>query len=490
MTSFDYDIAVLGGGAAGLTTAAGCAQTGAKTLVIEKEEHLGGDCLHYGCVPSKTLIRSANICHLMHHSSVFGLPKVDIPPVEFHLIARRIQKVIETIQEHDSPERFCKLGAAVKTAKATFVDDHEISLEDGTRITAEKWVIATGSHSSIPAIPGLDSVPYLTNRDIFTLQKLPQSMIILGGGPIAVEMAQAFARLGSKVTIIQRSGQILSREDPDLANILQEHLENEGVAVRTQAVITRIFEDKDAIRVQTQNAEGKLMLFEAEKLLVALGRSPNIADLNLEKAGVDFTAQGIVVDQRLRTSQKHIYAAGDVTGNHLFTHAAGYEGGIVVSNAAFHLPRKVDYTLMPWCTYTDPELAGIGYTEKQAGAENISYQVITETFATNDRALAEGDDTGLLKLLLDAKEKPIGVQILGPHAGELMGEWVAFFNSGMKLSTLASSVHPYPTLAEINKRVAGTFFGPKIFSETVRKALTFFFQFKGRACLVAEEPKK
>ena len=490
MTSFDYDIAVLGGGAAGLTTAAGCAQAGAKTLVIEKEEHLGGDCLHYGCVPSKTLIRSAKVCHLMHHSSIFGLPKVDIPPVEFHLIARRIQKVIETIQEHDSPERFCKLGAAVKTGNATFVDDHQVCLEDGAKIRAEKWVIATGSGPSIPAIPGLNTVPYLTNRNIFSLQKLPQSMIILGGGPIAVEMAQAFARLGTKVTVIQRSGQILSREDPDLAALLQQRLEHEGVAVRTHAAITRISENKGAIRVQTQNAEGKIMLFEAEKLLVALGRSPNIADLHLEKAGVDFTPQGIVVDQRLRTSQKHIYAAGDVTGKHLFTHAAGYEGGIVVSNAAFHLPRKVDYSLMPWCTYTDPELAGIGYTEKQAAAENISYQVITETFAANDRALAEGDDTGLLKLLLDAKEKPIGVQILGPHAGELMGEWVAFFNSGMKLSTLASSVHPYPTLAEINKRVAGTFFGPKIFSETVRKALTFFFQFKGRACTLPEESEK
>jgi pyruvate/2-oxoglutarate dehydrogenase complex dihydrolipoamide dehydrogenase (E3) component len=479
MTSFDYDIAVLGGGAAGLTTAAGCAQTGAKTLVIEKEEHLGGDCLHYGCVPSKTLIRSANICHLMHHSSVFGLPKVDIPPVEFHLIARRIQKVIETIQEHDSPERFCKLGAAVKTGKATFVDDHQISLEDGSRITAEKWVIATGSHSSIPAIPGLDTVPYLTNRDIFTLQKLPQSMIILGGGPIAVEMAQAFARLGSKVTIIQRSGQILSREDPDLANILQEHLENEDVAVRTQAVITRIFEDKDAIREQSQNAEGKLMLFEAEKLLVALGRSPNIADLNLEKAGVDFTAQGIVVDQRLRTSQKHIYAAGDVTGNHLFTHAAGYEGGIVVSNAAFHLPRKVDYTLMPWCTYTDPELASVGYNEKSAESEGINYKTVLSPLSEIDRAQAEGETEGLIKILIDRKERIIGTQIAGLHAGDLIQSSLYAIQNGYKLMDLMGPMIPYPTLGEIQKRAAGNYLAAKLFNPGTKKILKKLYRYRG-----------
>ena len=487
MTSYDYDIGIIGGGAAGLTVAAGCAQVGAKTLVLEREPELGGDCLHYGCVPSKTLIHSARVYHLLGRTRSLGLPGVDLPPVEFNLIARRIREVIEQIQEHDSKERFCKLGAAVHTGKATFVDDHQVTLEDGTRFSADKWVVATGSSPSLPGVPGLDEVDALTNRDIFSLDRLPVSMIILGGGPIAVEMAQAFARLGTRVTIIQRSVQLLSREDPDMAAIIRHRLEQEGIIVRTGLSLARVSTVGDMIRVKVTDDQEKNLLFEAEKLFVAMGRTPNVMDLGLEQAGVDFTTRGIGVDDRLRTSQKHIYAAGDVTGTFLFTHAAGYEGGIVVSNAAFHVPRKIDYSFMPWCTYTDPELAGIGYTEQQARAEDIPYKVITESFSANDRALAENEETGMLKLILDKKEKPIGVQIAGPHAGELLGEWVAFFNGGMKLSTLASSIHPYPTLAEINKRVAGSFLAPKIFSKTVSKALTFFFQFKGRACSVKDE---
>ncbi|GAU09224.1 dihydrolipoyl dehydrogenase family protein [Desulfoplanes formicivorans] len=487
MASYDYDIGIIGGGAAGLTVAAGCAQVGAKTIVVEKEAELGGDCLHYGCVPSKTLVHTARVYHLLGQTRSLGLPALDVPPVDFKRIARRIREVIEQIQKHDSRERFCKLGAAVHTGKATFADEHQIILEDGTRLSADKWVVATGSSPARPDVPGLDEVDFLTNRDLFSLESLPQSMIILGGGPIAVEMAQAFARLGTRVTIIQRSAQLLSREDPDMAAIITRCLEEEGVLVRTGLAIARVSAEDQVIRVKARDGQGKNLLFEAEKLLVALGRTPNIMDLGLDQAGVDYTSKGINVDQRLRTSQSHIYAAGDVTGRFLFTHAAGYEGGIVVSNAAFHLPRKVDYTFMPWCTYTDPELAGIGYTENQARANNIQYRVITETFAANDRSLAENNTTGLLKLVLDSKDKPIGVQIIGPHAGELLGEWVAFFNAGMKLSTLAASVHPYPTLGEINKRVAGSYLAPKIFSKTVSRALTFFFQFKGRACPLPED---
>jgi len=410
--------------------------------------------------------------------------------VEFNQIARRIRAVIDRIQKHDSRERFCKLGAALHTGSATFVDEHQIAFEDGTRFSADKWVVATGSSPAIPPVPGLDDVDILTNRDIFSLDRLPASMIILGGGSIAVEMAQAFARLGTQVTIIQRSAQLLSREDPDMAAIIHQRLDQEGVIVRTGLSIARVSSDGETIRVKATDGHGKNLLFEAERILVALGRTPNIMNLGLDQAGVDFISRGIMVDQRLRTSQKHIYAAGDVTGQFLFTHAAGYEGGIVVSNAAFHLPRKVDYSFMPWCTYADPELAGIGYTEKQARNENIEYSVITESFVDNDRSLTENQETGLLKLILDRKEKPLGVQIAGPHAGELLSEWVAFFNTGMKLSTLAAAVHPYPTLAEINKRVAGSYLAPKIFSNTVSKALAFFFQFKGRACSLPDEGRR
>ena len=220
----------------------------------------------------------------------------------------------------------------------------------------------------------------------------------------------------------------------------------------------------------------------AEKILVALGRDPNLKGLNLDKIGVAFERQGIKVDERLRTTRKHIYAAGDVTGAYQFTHAAGYEGGIVISNAVFHFPRKADYTFMPWCTYTDPELAGIGMNEAAAKEAGLEYKVWTEAFINNDRSLAEGEKAGRIKMILDKDEKPLGVQILGPQAGELLNEWVAVLNGRMKLSTLASAVHPYPTLGEINKRVAGTFFSPKIFSDRIKKGLKFFFHLKGRAC--------
>lgn len=487
MASFDYDIGIIGGGPAGLTIAAGCARSGAKTLLVEREPELGGDCLHYGSVPSKTLIHAARVYHLLGQTRSLGLPRMDLPPVEFNQVSRRIREVISRIQQHDSRERFCKLGAAVHTGSATFVDEHQITFEDGTRFSAEKWVVATGSSPAIPPVPGLGDVDVLTNRDIFSLDRLPASMIILGGGSIAVEMAQAFARLGTLVTIIQRSGQLLSREDPDMALIVHQRLEQEGVIVRTGLSIARVSAEGEMIRIKATDGQGKNLLFEAEKILVALGRTPNIKNLGLDQAGVDHTSRGIVVDQCLRTSQEHIYAAGDATGQFLFSHAAGYEGEIVVSNAVFNLSRTVDYTLMPWCTYTDPELAGIGYTEKQARYEDIEYNVITESFVHNDRSLTQNQETGLLKLILDHTEKPLGVQIVGPHAGELLNEWVALFTANMNLSTLAAAVHLYPTLSEINKQVAGSYLAPKSFPETTSKASTLSFPFKGRTGSLPDE---
>ena len=481
MTAYDYDIGVIGGGAAGLTVAAGSAQLGARTLLIEKEPALGGDCLHYGCVPSKTLIRTAQVYHQIRHLEAFGLPAVAIPRVEFKPIAARIQQVIQTIQAHDSVERFCNLGARVAFGQAEFVDDHAVRL-DGETLSARTWVLATGSSPAAPKLPGLDTTPYLTNREIFSLEELPGSMIVLGAGPIACEMAQAFARLGTDVQVIQRSGQILSKEDPDMADRLQARLEAEGVRFHLKAGVQEVRERGRAKEVVCTDADGLEQVLRADRLLVALGREANVSGLDLEKTGIDFTSKGIPVDARMRTTQKHIYAAGDVIGKNLFTHAAGFEGGIVVSNAVFHLPRKADDTWMPWCTYTDPELASIGLNEKRAAAQGVEIQVFTEPFSKNDRSLAENEDLGCIKLLLDAKDKPVGVQILGPQAGELLSEWVAALNCGAKLTTLAGAIHPYPTLAEINKRVVGRVLEPKIFSETMQKALKFFFNFKGRAC--------
>jgi pyruvate/2-oxoglutarate dehydrogenase complex dihydrolipoamide dehydrogenase (E3) component len=481
MADYNFDIGVIGSGAAGLTVTAGAAQAGAKTLLVEKEKELGGDCLHYGCVPSKTLIKTAHVYHLMKNSKEFGLPGVELPPVDFREVAKRIQSVISTIQEHDSEERFCKLGAKVEFGEPTFVDEHSIRL-NGETISAKNWVLSTGSSPGIPPIDGLDRTPYITNKEIWSLDHLPESLIILGAGPIAIEMAQAFGRLGSKVTVVQRSNQILSQEDKDMADTVMEVLHSEGVTFYLNSSVVGVRDLGSEREVIIKSGANETTQLRAEKILVAMGRRANVEGLGLEGLGVEFSGKGIQVDNRLRTKQKHIYAAGDVTGQYQFTHAAGYEGGIVFTNAIFRLPRKVDYTFVPWCTFTDPELASIGMNEKTAEAAGIEYSVWTEEFKDNDRSLAEGERVGTIKMILDVKEKPIGVQILGPQAGELLSEWVAVLNGKMKLSTLASAVHPYPTLGEINKRVAGNFFSPKIFSERVRKGLKFFFNLKGRAC--------
>jgi len=481
MAEYEFDIGVIGGGAAGLTVTSGSAQLGAKTLLIEKEKELGGDCLHFGCVPSKTLIRTAHVYHLMKNAKEFGLPQVDLPPVDYREVKERIDSVISIIQKHDSEERFCSLGAKVEFGTPTFIDEHSIRL-NGSTYSAKNWVISTGSSPSIPPIEGLDRTKFITNKEIFSLDHLPKSMIILGAGPIATEMAQAFCRLGSKVFVVQRSHQILSKEDKDMADLVMEVLSAEGVTFYLKASVLSIRDLVGEKEVTISNGEGKIVTLWAETILVAMGRDVNVRGLGLDEIGVEFDRKGVKIDARMRTNHKHIYAAGDVTGAYQFTHAAGYEGGIVLSNAIFHLPRKADYTFFPWCTYTDPELAGIGMNEKMAGAAGVKYSVFTENFEGNDRSLAEGEKIGKIKMILDEKEKPIGVQILGPQGGELLSEWVAVLNGKVRLSTLASAVHPYPTLGEINKKIAGTYFSPKIFSEKVKKSLKFFFHLKGRAC--------
>lgn len=486
MASYEYDIGILGGGAAGLTVASGAAQLGARTILIEKEKSLGGDCLHYGCVPSKTLIKTAHVYHLMKSGPQFGLPAIIPPTVDFQEVSKRIKSVIEVIQQHDSVERFCQLGARVEFGEPLFKDEHSISLGSKT-ISARTWVLATGSSAAIPAIEGLETTPYLTNRDIFYLDNLPGSLIILGAGPIAMEMAQSFARLGSRVTVIQRSGQVLSKEDQDMAGIVQQALAAEGVTFQLNSSLLHVRDLGHEREVAIRTGAGETVTLRSEALLVALGRSPNVAGLGLDDIDVPFDQRGIKVNQYLKTAHKHIYAAGDVIGGHQFTHVAGYEGGVVLSNAVFHLPKKANYTHVPWCTYTHPQLASIGMNEKRAKAAGLDYSTWTEEFSTNDRGLAEGESIGRIKLLLDNKERPLGVQILGPQAGELLGEWVAILNAGVGLSKIASAIHPYPTLGEINKKVIGSLFSRKIFSDTVRKGLKFFFNFKGRACTCPPE---
>jgi pyruvate/2-oxoglutarate dehydrogenase complex dihydrolipoamide dehydrogenase (E3) component len=481
MASYDYDLGVVGGGAAGLTAAAGGARLGAKVLLVEKEPVLGGDCLHFGCVPSKTLIATAKLRHRMARAERWGLPPLELPPVDYRQVAARIRRVIAHIQSHDSPERFCSLGVNVAFGQPEFVSEHEVSLA-GKTVAVERWIIATGSSPAVPDIPGLAQTPHLTNRTLFSLEELPESLLVLGGGAIAVEMAQAFARLGSRVTMIQRSAQLLSGEDPDLALLVRERLEAEGVTVLA-GVKARFASVSSGLRhvgyTDTSGVEG---VASAKALLVAMGRRPNVSGLKLENAGVAYTEKGIPTDPRLRTTASNIYAAGDVLGKWQFTHAAGYEGGVALTNAVARLPRKADYTFMPQVTYCDPELAGVGLGETSAAKAGVAVNVHVQRFEDNDRAQADGTPQGLVKMLVDRHDKVVGVRILGPRAGDLLCEWITALSGGVKLSTLAQAVHPYPTLGEINKRVAGEFLAPRIFDGVAPKILKAVFGLKGRAC--------
>lgn len=487
MPAYDYDIGIIGGGAAGLTAAASAAQFGAKTILIEKEPKLGGDCLHHGCVPSKTLIRTASIWAKAHRTAEFGLPKLNLPPVDLAAVMQRVQSVIDKIQKHDSPERFCRLGAKILFGQAHFADERAVWVDD-RKISARNWIIATGSSPSLPPVQNLSEVPYWTNETIFTQKNLPKRLLVLGGGPVGIELAQAFQRLGSSVTVVEFMDQILGPEDIDVAEILQKRLEAEGMTILTGTKAIKAEKNGTNIRltVSPASGDGGANSLEAEALLVATGRKPNIANLDLNAAGVEFTPKGIPTDERTRTNQKHIYACGDVNGRYPFTHVAGFEAGIALTNAVLRLPRKADYSKIPWCTYADPEVASVGFNEKRARQNGMEYRILEETFSNNDRALAEGAPEGKIKIIINPKGKLLGCQIAGAHAGELIHEWIFAANGSLKLSAIADSMHIYPTLSEISKRVSGKYFSDRLFNDRTKNVLKFLFQLKGRACVPPE----
>jgi pyruvate/2-oxoglutarate dehydrogenase complex dihydrolipoamide dehydrogenase (E3) component len=481
VSSFDYDLGVIGGGAAGLTAAAGGARLGAKVLLVEKAPVLGGDCLHHGCVPSKALIATARLRHAMAGAQRWGLAAPKLAPVDMAKVAARIREVIARIQRHDSPERFCSLGAKVEFGSLEFTGQHTARL-NGKTVSAARWIVATGSSPAIPDIAGLRQTPHLTSRSLFALEKLPKSLIVLGGGAMAVEMGQAIARLGSQVTIIQRSPRLLSGEDPDVSDAVRRCLEAEGVTVITGASARFASVTPGLRHVGYALADGSEGVASAKAILVAMGRKPNVGGLGLENAGVAYTDKGVPTDAKLRTTAEDVFAAGDVLGKWMFTHAAGYEGGVALANAVARLGRKADYSLMPVTVYCEPEVARVGHTETSAAKAGLEVAVQVQRFADNDRAQADGAPEGFLKLLIDSGGRPVGVTIVGPRAGDLICEWAAVMASGMKLSALAGVVHPYPTLGEIAKRAAGEYIAPKLFEGVAPKLLKLVFGLKGRAC--------
>jgi pyruvate/2-oxoglutarate dehydrogenase complex dihydrolipoamide dehydrogenase (E3) component len=457
------DFVIIGGGVGGLVTASVAGQLGLKVTLVERSNRLGGDCLHYGCVPSKTLIHTAKLASSMRQGTRFGLPAFN-PQIDMAEVNARIRSVIKQIQVHDDPERFRGYGVDVSLGEgARFTGIRQIQI-GGTVISGRRFVIATGSKPFVPDILGLKEAGYVTNEDMYSLKKLPATLVVLGAGPIGLEMAHAFQRLGSKVTLIEAQVRILPNEDTEVSEALTEILRADGVVVHTGAEVERVSVDDGRKAV---HCSGDVRI-DCDTLLVAVGRRPNVDDLGLEQAGVDYTPKGINIDKRMRTSNRRIYACGDVTGVMPFTHVAEYQAGLVIANALFRFPKKANYRAVPWVIFTDPELARVGKNETQANAEGLMVETVRFEFKDIDRAKAEGAVRGFAKLTLH-KGCIIGASILGPHAGELISELALSVAKGCKPGDLAGVVHAYPTLVEINRRAANTYLSPRLFSRTSKR---------------------
>jgi pyruvate/2-oxoglutarate dehydrogenase complex dihydrolipoamide dehydrogenase (E3) component len=463
MTTPDFDIAVIGAGSGGLTVAAAAAQFGQRVVLFEKGE-MGGDCLNYGCVPSKALLAVGKQAHTLRSATAYGIAAQE-PQVDFTKVMAHVKRAIAAIAPNDSQERFEKLGVTVVRTSAAFRDRSAIEA-DGQTYKARRMVIATGSRAALPPIPGLTDVPYLTNESIFENQVLPEHLLIIGGGPIGLEMAQAHRRLGSKVTVIEAFDP-LAKDDPELTAIVLERLKTEGVTILARAAIASVKKVADGIMIVIKD-HGAIT---GSHLLVAAGRRPNIEGLNLEAADIAYTKRGITVDQGLKTSNSRVYAVGDVAGGLQFTHVAGYHAGLVIRNALFGLPVKAN-AVIPWVTYTDPELAHAGLTEAQAHKDHGgTIKVLRWPFHDNDRAQAEGRTEGLVKVITSAKGKILGVSIVGPQAGELIQPWVLALTRGLGIGAMVSPVLPYPTRGEANRRAAITYFADYATNPWVRRVI-------------------
>ncbi|MEM8949813.1 MAG: FAD-dependent oxidoreductase [Pseudomonadota bacterium] len=457
------DIAIIGAGSGGLSVAAGAAQMGAKVVLVEKGE-MGGDCLNTGCVPSKALIAAAEAAETVRSSGKFGVNGHE-PAVDFQKVHDHVHGVIAGIAPHDSVERFEDLGVQVIKAAARFVGPREIEA-GGQRIRARRFVVATGSSPFIPPIPGFDKVPYLTNETIFSLTDAPDHLIVVGGGPIGIEMAQAHRRLGVKVTVIEGST-IMSKDDPDAVEVVRNRLIEDGVALHEHAKVESVVPEGNRISVLVSQ-DGRTAPIEGSHLLLAVGRRANVDHLGLDEAGIAYSPRGIEVDARLRSSNKRVFAIGDVAGGYQFTHMAAYHAGIVIRNALFNLPAKVDYKAVPWVTYTDPELAHVGLSEAAAKEQDPNATAARFDFAGNDRAQAERATEGFVKAIVGKRGKILGATIVGRHAGELILPWVLAVQKGLKIGDMAGIIAPYPTLGEASKRAAGAYYTPKLFSDRTK----------------------
>jgi len=465
MAEIKTDICIIGAGAAGLSVAAGAAQMGAKAVLIEQHMRygfMGGDCLHTGCVPSKALLAAAKQAYGMGQDAAFGIAPAP-PHIDFEKVHDHVHEVIGAIAPVDSVTRFTDLGVNVIEGTAQFTGPRTLEV-NGETVRAKFFVIATGSKPATPPIPGLDTVPYFTNETLFDNAALPQHLVIIGGGPIGAEMAQAHRRLGAEVTLIE-GATFMGRDDPELVSVVRQRLTGEGVTILEGAMVTGVSSQPPSEVSVAFEQDGQTRSVSGSHLLVAVGRTPTVGGLDLEKAGIAYSPKGIEVDARLRTTNKRIFAIGDVAGGPQFTHVAGYHAGIAIRNMLYRIPAKANLSAVPHVTYTDPELAHVGLTQAEAentyGSEKI--RVLRSLYAENDRAQTERKTEGLIKVISKTNGEILGASIVGEGAGELIQPWILALSAKLKISAFAGMIAPYPTLGEISKRAAGAFYTPFLY---------------------------
>ena len=468
MERLNTDICVIGAGSGGLSVASGAVQMGASVVLIEGHK-MGGDCLNYGCVPSKALLAAGKAAAQHRAGEALGITP-DVPEISYAAAKDHVARVIAAIEPHDSQDRFEGLGVQVIRDWATFTGPQEVQA-GGKIIRARRFVVATGSSPFVPPIPGLKDVPYLTNETIFDLRRAPGHLLIIGGGPIGLEMAQAHRRLGCRVTVVE-GARALGHDDPQAAAMVIAALRAEGIEIIEGALVEAVRGRRGAIELEVAGGT----VFMGTHLLVAVGRKPNLDRLNLDAAGIRHGRGGIEVDDGLRTSNRKVYAIGDIAGRGQFTHVAGYQAGVIIRSMLFALPSKARGDHIPHVTYCDPELAQVGLTEAAArDAHGDAVQVLELGFDASDRAQAEGKTGGMIKVMVH-KGRPIGATIVGPNAGEIIGLWAMTLANRLKMGAIAGTVLPYPTIGELSKRVAGAYFSPKLFENPLVKRVVGLVQ--------------
>lgn len=469
------DLCIIGAGSGGLSVAAGAAQLGKKVVLLEKGE-MGGDCLNYGCVPSKALLTAGAAAQNIRTASKYGVTASE-PQVDYAAAMDHVRKAIDTIAPHDSQERFEELGCTVIREHGRFTGPRQITAGEHV-IDAKFIIVATGSSPFVPPIPGLDTVPYITNEELFENRTKPDHLLVVGGGPIGIEMAQAHRRLGCEVTVIEAAPSIMGKDDPELVDVVRTALKAEGMSILEGSKATAVRKNADAsITIDLEG--GDQTSVTGSHLLMAVGRKPNIDSLDLEKAGVNYSRGGIDVNDYLQSSNKRVYAIGDVAGGLQFTHVAGYHAGLIIRNLLFKLSKGKNLAneISPWVTYTDPELAQVGLSEQAAREKHGDVTVKSWEFGENDRAIAEGSIAGKIKVVADKKGYILGAAIVGKNAGDLIQPWAFALANKQKVRAFTNYIAPYPTRGEASKRTASAFFTEQLFSAKTKKMVKLLSMF-------------